>query len=461
MIPIEGNLPDITKCPSQLYRIGEYIAFFAESPPSIAESMGLKNSPIEFIYALVLTKDNNSNGMEFIVTSERTGGIMKAMIENAFELGTEEVEDPFLCYFDNTGQHANLGSSKDWNEKSKFLNKAFLLAFEHLSIPIQPVVKIERSETSVVSTQRQSVTPFIIGVGLIIAVLMILFPPVKTFGGGIQWKAINELVDYGHGAGDHIHLGYLVAQELILLGSMVVAILFLKKELNSTISNNKVKSNDIKFTPQGIKGWSWAAFLWGFIWAFNYRLWWGILYFVPIINIAVFFAFPLKAREWAWQKNGDKWKGVDEFNEGQRRWVFHGIVIYLVLILGFITIYISDSSRRNSYSESAHENSSIAHNSSLNDAIKPHQRWIVVSRLPDSVLCDAGGYSTTVPSTSGSTCQWTYEAGTSHARNYETTFSDSSKEHSVCIDYGFNLEVSCTDSNGTIYSGLFSSNKYE
>lgn len=156
MIRIEGNIPDITKCKPSLYRLGEYIAFFVEAPPTIAKSQCLKSGMIEYVYALVMVKEANPKEMVLIITSEQTGGIMKAILKSAFKLGDGEGEEPFLCYFNESGEHVNLGASKDWGDKAKFLDKAFQLAFELLNVPKQPVVDLKNKIEMASSTGHRN-----------------------------------------------------------------------------------------------------------------------------------------------------------------------------------------------------------------------------------------------------------------------------------------------------------------
>ena len=105
--------------------------------------------------------------------------------------------------------------------------------------------------------------------------------------------------------------------------------------------------------PEGVKGWSWGAFLLNWIWAIFNRTWIGLLaLLIPfvggfllailgleqhriwplVIGIAAF-AFTIllgfKGREWAWKNK--KWDSVEHFNRVQRRWSLWGVWIFAAL----------------------------------------------------------------------------------------------------------------------------------
>lgn len=77
--------------------------------------------------------------------------------------------------------------------------------------------------------------------------------------------------------------------------------------------------------PSGIKGWCWGGFLLNWVWAIRFRVWWGLLAFVPLIGLAVPIWLGIKGRELAWRR-GD-WSSVQAFNDAQRKWSIGGAVI--------------------------------------------------------------------------------------------------------------------------------------
>ena len=116
--------------------------------------------------------------------------------------------------------------------------------------------------------------------------------------------------------------------------------------------------------PDGVKGWSWGAFLLNWIWAIFNRTWIGLLALLipfvggfllailgfeqhriwPLLLGVVAFAFTIllgfKGREWAWRNK--KWDSVEHFNRVQRRWSFWGVLIvvatFLVGVLAAIVV---------------------------------------------------------------------------------------------------------------------------
>lgn len=91
-------------------------------------------------------------------------------------------------------------------------------------------------------------------------------------------------------------------------------------------------SDDI---PPGIKGWSWGAFLWNWIWAIFNNTWIGLLALIPGVNIVMIFVLGAKGREWAWKNK--KWDSVEHFNRVQRKWSLWGVWLLIAsFVLGIL-----------------------------------------------------------------------------------------------------------------------------
>jgi hypothetical protein len=86
--------------------------------------------------------------------------------------------------------------------------------------------------------------------------------------------------------------------------------------------------------PDGVKGWSWGAFLLNWIWAIGNRTWIGLLALVPYIGFIFAIWLGFKGREMAW-KNG-KWESVEHFNRVQKSWSRWGVGI----VVGFFVLGI-------------------------------------------------------------------------------------------------------------------------
>lgn len=89
-----------------------------------------------------------------------------------------------------------------------------------------------------------------------------------------------------------------------------------------SINNVKTLESTI---PEGIKGWSWGAFLLNWIWAIGNKTWIGLLALVPYFGFIMVIILGIKGREWAWKNN--QWESVDHFNRVQEKWSFWGLML--------------------------------------------------------------------------------------------------------------------------------------
>ena len=83
--------------------------------------------------------------------------------------------------------------------------------------------------------------------------------------------------------------------------------------------------------PDGVKGWSWGAFLLNWIWAIGNRTWIGLLALIPLAGIIMAFVLGFKGREWAWRNK--HWESLEHFNQVQRKWSIWGIALVACGIL--------------------------------------------------------------------------------------------------------------------------------
>ena len=105
-----------------------------------------------------------------------------------------------------------------------------------------------------------------------------------------------------------------------------------KVEADSGQSSQTVNSsNNSSELPEELKGWSWAAFLWGGFWSVGHRTWVGLLAFIPWVGIVMVFILGLKGNEWAWKNN--KWESVEEFKRVQKKWVKAWFIVFAILLL--------------------------------------------------------------------------------------------------------------------------------
>lgn len=88
-----------------------------------------------------------------------------------------------------------------------------------------------------------------------------------------------------------------------------------------TISNSVVPDKAI---PEGIKGWSWGAFLLSWVWSIGNKTWIGLLALIPFVGFIMVIVLGFKGREWAWKNK--HWSSVEEFNRVQKQWSFWGVI---------------------------------------------------------------------------------------------------------------------------------------
>ena len=90
-----------------------------------------------------------------------------------------------------------------------------------------------------------------------------------------------------------------------------------------------------KAIPDGVRGWSWGAFLLSWIWSIGNKTWIGLLALIPYVGLIVAIILGFKGREWAWKNKN--WASLDEFNRVQRQWSKWGLIIVLgIFVTGII-----------------------------------------------------------------------------------------------------------------------------
>lgn len=99
-----------------------------------------------------------------------------------------------------------------------------------------------------------------------------------------------------------------------------------------TISPNAVSVGPL---PDGIKGWSWGAFLLNWVWAAFNGVWIGLLALVPFVGFVMMIVLGVKGREWAWRSK--PWESVEHFQRVQRKWSSWGVGLTLIpMVIGIL-----------------------------------------------------------------------------------------------------------------------------
>ncbi len=86
--------------------------------------------------------------------------------------------------------------------------------------------------------------------------------------------------------------------------------------------------------PDEIKGWSWGAFGWTWIWGLGNSTYLALIAIVPGLGFIMQIVLGIKGNEWAWKNK--KWDSVEHFKKVQRTWArvfFIAIGIPLFILL--------------------------------------------------------------------------------------------------------------------------------
>lgn len=138
MIPLSASLPSYSKQDVLLmFKLGEYTAILLNHPKPMGEIIDKKAAGmIEYVYALLVVKSAQTSELSYVVTLEKTGGIIK---EAAAKYGYSDDDDaPFLCSFEESGKHVNYGARVDLLKAEKFASEALSLASKYLGVVERP-----------------------------------------------------------------------------------------------------------------------------------------------------------------------------------------------------------------------------------------------------------------------------------------------------------------------------------
>jgi hypothetical protein len=91
------------------------------------------------------------------------------------------------------------------------------------------------------------------------------------------------------------------------------------------------KGHDI---PDGVKGWSWGAFIFNWVWAIGNKTWIGLIALIPYVGFIMAFTLGFKGREWAWENK--KWESVEHFQRVQRKWSLWSLVFVAIAFIGIV-----------------------------------------------------------------------------------------------------------------------------
>jgi Tfp pilus assembly protein PilE len=96
--------------------------------------------------------------------------------------------------------------------------------------------------------------------------------------------------------------------------------------------------------PDGVRGWSWGAFLFNWLWAVFNGVWIGLLALVPFVGFVMMFVLGVKGREWAWRSK--QWDSVEHFQRVQRKWSVWAVGLWVVPTVILVVVSIALPSYR-------------------------------------------------------------------------------------------------------------------
>lgn len=138
MIPFNPSLPNLSKSqPVRAFAVGQYLALLLERPKSLAETGGLDDGLITYLYALAIITTTKPTDLVYMVTSELSGDELRRIIKE--KTGKNQTADPFLCVFNENGEHHTLESSPDWADQEIFVARALEVVREHFKVAAAPV----------------------------------------------------------------------------------------------------------------------------------------------------------------------------------------------------------------------------------------------------------------------------------------------------------------------------------
>lgn len=83
--------------------------------------------------------------------------------------------------------------------------------------------------------------------------------------------------------------------------------------------------------PEEIRGWSWGAFVFGWLWGVCNNVWIALLGLIPYVSVIVAIVLGVKGNEWAWRHK--KWDSVEHFKRTQRTWNKCGVGLLALGVL--------------------------------------------------------------------------------------------------------------------------------
>jgi hypothetical protein len=94
-----------------------------------------------------------------------------------------------------------------------------------------------------------------------------------------------------------------------------------------------------RVVPDGVRGFSWGAFVLGPFWSVGNRVWVGLWALVPGLGQLVSVWLGFHGRELAWQRG--RWADVQSFQAAQRKWSIAAAVALPLLVAGLVALALA------------------------------------------------------------------------------------------------------------------------
>ena len=107
----------------------------------------------------------------------------------------------------------------------------------------------------------------------------------------------------------------------------------LKAPTGGTLENTSGQG-ELATVPEGVKGWSWGAFVLTWIWGIFNGVLISLLCLIPFFSLAWAIVLGIKGNEWAWRNK--RWDSVEHFKSTQRPWNIVGIVLFVIALAAII-----------------------------------------------------------------------------------------------------------------------------
>lgn len=95
--------------------------------------------------------------------------------------------------------------------------------------------------------------------------------------------------------------------------------------------------NDPAEIPPELDRWNWGAFFLNWIWGIGNSTWIALIALIPFVNLVMMIVLGFRGSRWAWRNR--TWRSPDQFRRTQRAWGIAGLIVWIVVLGGFGTMF--------------------------------------------------------------------------------------------------------------------------